>query len=122
MTQKDKNLLLKDLCARLPYGVKVNYKGLIRPLFSVSPTQHYKITLDNAIDGEHNGLEFVRLDDEIKPYLRPMSSMTEEEVEEEDNTVMMFLQDFYNSHYLDYRGLIEKGLALKAPEGMYKTE
>ena len=122
MTQKDKNLLLKDLCARLPYGVKVNYKGLIRPLFSVSPTQHYKITLDNAIDGEHNGLEFVRFDDEIKPYLRPMSSMTEEEVEEEDNTVMMFLQDFYNSHYLDYRGLIEKGLALKAPEGMYKTE
>ena len=122
MTQKDKNLLLKDLCARLPYGVKVNYKGLIRPLFSVSPTQHYKITLDNAIDGEHNGLEFVCLDDEIKPYLRPMSSMTEEEVEEEDNTVMMFLQDFYNSHYLDYRGLIEKGLALKAPEGMYKTE
>ena len=122
MTQKNKNLLLKELCARLPYGVKVNYKGLIRPLFSVSPTQHYKITLDNAIDGEHNGLEFVRLDDEIKPYLRPMSSMTEEEVEEEDNTVMMFLQDFYNSHHLDYRGLIEKGLALKAPEGMYKTE
>jgi len=81
MTQTEKDLLLKDLCARLPYGVKVNHKGLIRPLFSVSPTQCYQITLDNAIDGKHNGLELVSLDSavELKPYLRPMSSMTEEE-------------------------------------------
>jgi len=136
MTQEDKQLLLKDLCARLPYGVKVNYKGLIRPLFSVSPTQHYKITLDNAIDGEHNGLEFVRFDDEIKPYLRPMSSMTEEERNEYFDFRNQELQrvafaeigreaaiaeisDWLNSHNFDFRGLIEKGLALEAPEGMY---
>ena len=84
MTQEEKQLLLKVLCGMLPYGVKVNYKGLIRPLFSVSPTQHYQITLDNAIDGEHNGLEFVSLDVdavELNPYLRPLSSMTEEEMD-----------------------------------------
>jgi hypothetical protein len=69
--------------------------------------------------------------EEVKPYLRPMSSMTEEE---RDEFVKLHIDDrlegkielcdascvdFYNSHHLDYRGLIEKGLALEAPEGMY---
>jgi len=148
-------LLLADLCARLPYGVKVNYKGLIRPLFSVSPTQYYQITLDNAIDGEHNGLELVSLDIdavELKPYLRPLSSITEEEFQElhsicphstfnktnvtewiigiggseygrisRIDEISNFI-DWLLANHFDYRGLIEKGLALEAPEGMYNKE
>ena len=85
MDKKDKELLLKDLCARLLYKVMVNYNGLARPLFNISPTQHFQITLDNALDGEHNGLVYVSLNvdgEKPKPYLRPMSSMTEEEENE----------------------------------------
>jgi len=73
---------------------------------------------------------------ENKPYLRPMSSMTEEESREynsfslgEDwvsNPYMgvpaFHVLDWLNSRHFDYRGLIEKGLALEAPNGMYKTE
>ena len=57
---------------------------------------------------------------EIKPYLRPMSSMTEEERKElsyYENPVQ--ITDFYYSHHIDCRFIIEKGLALEAPEGMY---
>ena len=128
MTQEDKQLLLIDLCGRLPYGVIVDYKE------NEFETPHWKITtiypktLDGWIGydkrvgaGSESGSRPFKIG-EVKPYLRPMSSMTEEEVKEEDNTVMKFLQDFYNSHHLDYRGLIEKGLALEAPEGMYETE
>lgn len=136
MTQEDKQLLLKDLCARLPYGVVVNYDGLARPLFGIEPTQHFQITLDNALDGEHNGLVYVSLDvdgEVPKPYLRPMSSMTEEEkkkvfsISQEGNIeyhygVFYRCQDYLNSIYVDYRGLIEKGLALEAPNGMYNLE
>lgn len=71
----------------------------------------------------------------IKPYLRPMSSMTEEERDEvkkhmkrEQIVNVVFYHatektyDWYNAHHFDYRGLIEKGLALEAPEGMYKED
>ena len=129
MTQEDKQLLLKDLCARLPYGVLISYKDEIRPLFGIEPTQRKVITLDNEINGNHNGLEYCLIE-EIKPYLRPMSSMTEEEIakycellnpyEEGDETFAFYeAQDFLNSIHVDYRGLISKGLALPAPEGMY---
>jgi hypothetical protein len=78
-------------------------------------------------------------EDYIKPYLRPMSSMTEEE-EKEYKTISIWGEvreskshytdicptiegyDWLNAHHFDYRGLIEKGLALEAPEGMYETE
>ena len=71
MTQKDKQLLLKDLCARLPYGVHI---------FTNSKHHHRLSTIsrDDDYDEQYwiDGLYDV---DEIKPYLRPMSSMTEEE-------------------------------------------
>lgn len=84
MKQEEKNLLLKDLCARLPYGVKVN----------VAPVPHkdYKHIFFNAkivcVDVNYIGVlsdnGFLLQQDvtEIKPYLRPMSSMTEEQIEE----------------------------------------
>ena len=110
MTQEDKELLLKDLCARLPYGVKI-HKVL------------YEATTLNERD-----IEAFRkgIDDMLIPYLRPMSSMTEEE-EIYYNTVYTRLkfyekEDWLNAHHFDYRGLIEKGLAIEALEGMYEIK
>ena len=130
MTQEEKQLLLKDLSARLPYGVIIQYKDF-------KPVKMYSIN-----ELTFNGTYSLEL---AKPYLRPMSSMTEEEKEylkrefgivDIDGEVVDFgefpsksvsmslhkLSSFYkwlDSHYLDYHGLIEKGLALPAPEGMY---
>ena len=117
MTQEDKQLLLADLSTRLPYGVKIRIihheiKGAdpeyVDDVFS---TTHY-----NMIDYDDDNYEFI-------PYLRPMSSMTEEERREQYkfsafSNIELF--DWYNSLHFDYRGLISKGLALEAPEGMYK--
>lgn len=132
MTQEDRQLLLKDLCARLPYGVKVENTSFSEPqihtLFGrVSDDEFLMLETYKSVGGEDyrrvtDDVHYTGYLESIKPYLRPMSSMTEEEVKKEDNTIMMFLQDLYNSHHLDYRGLIEKGLALEAPEDMYKTE
>ena len=128
MTQEEKELLLKDLCTRLPYGLKLRY---IEDL--VVKKESHVITLNN-IYLEHilNG------DADIKPYLRPLSSMTEEEkiyaTQFEINNLGPIgfnwnlivsnsyeLIDWLNKHYFDYRGLIEKGLAIEAPEGMYNN-
>jgi hypothetical protein len=116
MTQEDKELLLKDLCARLLYGVIVNaqYKD----------EEGWK-TEDRKILGLYEDGQ-VYLDcvyttiDCIKPYLRPMSSMTMEEKKElfqlmGGGTDIKRI-DFYISHHLDYRGLIEKGLAIEVTE------
>ena len=131
MTPEEKSLLLKDLCARLPYGVVLE----LDEKFGFNKGTHVlvKELLDSyCVEG-------------IKPYLRPMSSMTEEEcdmVEEilGDKCIFDFmsngdivlkqgqfsqnklakLYDYYASIHVDYRGLIPKGLALEAPEDMYK--
>ena len=153
MTQEEKQLLLKDLCARVPYGVKLD-NGL--KLRSVDA-----LTQIVSCSGSDRKVDYV------KPYLRPMSSMTEDErqsieklsgcyvktiVLERDRKgrakrEMSYLDnqidemdlfgdsdyeyrhinqqniiesmDYLNAHHFDYRGLIEKGLALEAPEGMY---
>ena len=132
MTQEDKELLLKDLCARLPYGVKcVNIRW---------PRDGY-VKISN-IDANRQKVQIFEdwcdIND-CKPYLRPMSSMTEDErkyIEDKcafttigpiggNFSLVMpviaaeWLIDFYNSHHLDWRGLIRMGLALEAPEGMY---
>ena len=119
MTQEEKQLVLKDLCGRLLYHVMVEYRGA-----NIDLTQYARS---------------IKIED-CKPYLRPMSSMTEEEKEEiqdlyHQNTQEVFkdpseirgyrfydisVVDWLNEHHFDYRGLIEKGLAIEAPEGMYK--
>ena len=115
MTQEEKQLLLKDLCARLPYNVVVH---------CTDNDTDYECFLTTDILNEllHN-IEYY----DYKPYLRPMSSMTEEEEVEFEETLQytqytLESYDWLNGHHFDYRGLIEKGLALEAPEGMYKTE
>ena len=104
MSQEEKDLLVKDLCSRLPYGVKCRQFKL--------NSQTCTLTAD-LLDKVDN----------LEPYLRPMSSMTEEE----GNELLQLMGrgtdieriDFYLSHHFDYRGLIPMGLALEAPEGMY---
>lgn len=122
ITQEEKELLLKDLCARLPHKQKVCYK-------IHDNSEEIIETLSGCLlDYFKTGKIAV-----VKPYLRPMSSMTEEEkIEYGDRCYFVLdcistnqqyyfneLYDWLNAHHFDYRGLIEKGLALEAPEGMY---
>ena len=110
MEQEEKQLLLKDICTRLPYGIR--YKG--DGGWGINPYQH-TTSLCTILNSE-----------EPLVYLRPMSSMTEEEKDEYDRLVMCnaswVVDDWLNEHHFDYRGLIKKGLALEAPEGMYKND
>lgn len=128
MKQEDKQLLLQDLCARLPYRVKCIIEGLDDCTLMPSDIEEER---------------------EIKPYLRPMSSMTEDEIEElkelcsiylpcdkpmmfEDYGIIVFthhiIHDSYSfkfdskvvdwllAHHFDFRCLIEKGLAIEVTE------
>ena len=118
MTQEEKSLLLKDLCSRLPYGVKLKH------IPSGEDTVLEMIGC-GVIDGDIHDLV-----ENFRPYLRPISSMTEEEKKElgriscEGNIehkygIFYRSQDYLNLIHVDYRGLIDKGLALEAPEEMY---
>jgi len=157
MTQEEKQLLLADLCARLPYGVICHYNCMIE--YDTMVIQ--KANCVNKLEGIipfHGQIGYMvggdkvnALSGDIKPYLRPLSSMTEEEYVHFMSIRGMNLQsyeiqemmsenfshpnrmaitntlgryshniDWLNKKMFDYRGLIEKGLALEAPEGMYK--
>ena len=122
MTQEEKDLLLKDLCTRLPYGLKVHYKtaGWEDKNCTLTPQ-----VIDNFL---------IRKDVIVKPYLRPMSSMTEEEKKEcqslceihiehdaDDNVTYYYFDtvesfDWLNKNMFDFRGLIPKGLAIAVTE------
>ena len=131
MTQEDKEFLLADLCARLPHRVKCHFKyGSAEDDITLSCIDNNVARFEYGWYGSFH----VSIDaDYIKPYLRPMSSMTEEEEIEYDATfdtikmsdghydsTMTYKSfDWLNAHHFDYRGSIEKGLALEAPEGMY---
>ena len=138
MTLEDKELLLKDLCARLPYGVKIELTWWVMDEGTCMST---------TLEPDH--IEQIRNDElgdaEIKSYLRPMSSMTDEqcydfycrfvenEIDYNDfkkyyfdsclwNKVLTTINDcgdiidWLNKYHFDYRGLIEKGLAIDATE------
>ena len=132
MTQEDKELLLKDLCSRLPYGVKVE------SIFINPDTKEHKLCGIEIFDA--TSLLMVRDKiGEFKPYLFPLSSMTEEqlyelremfgfEIEFRDGLIevstfhhnslgyleMDAMFEWFNRNQFDYRGLIEKGLAIDA--------
>lgn len=137
MNQSDREILLKDLSARLPYGVLIHCFTLDTDerLFGINllnvETEYTEASPIISVDEE--GQEGCYSLDEIKPYLRPLSSMTDKEKEEYLGTMVelpneeylirtLRIIDFCNSHHLDYRGLIPKGLALEAPNDMYKFE
>lgn len=121
MTKQDKRLLLKDLCTRLPYGVICHTEKGDGHLCSINQTifgTEYGVNISPIKRDYFNDSE----QDEvvIKPYLRPMTSMTEEENKELSNYEnSMQRTDFFCSRHIDCRFMIEKGLALVAPENMY---
>ena len=116
MTQEEKSILIKDLSARLPYEVKIETQTVPRKLFPMD----------------------LVCDELPRPYLRPMSSMTQREnvyyecykhyvvegIYSIGNKTFCIADyfDYINQHHFDYRGLIEKGLALPAPPDMYKID
>ena len=138
MTQEDKELLLKDLCARLPYGIKceiIRWSPDREMVFFRRNTSALKLTLDN--------FNHIMSDDcyEVKPYLFPLSSMTEEqkiELKQMEVSVNIYgticfdsydgfgdviittldksmqVTEWFNRNHFDYRGLIEEGLAIDA--------
>jgi hypothetical protein len=135
MTQEDKLLLLQDLCARLPYGIKILHTGwdydsdtdfdTVETLIGIDDRFIY-VVWDKTGDREKHCLSVSNW----KPYLRPMSSMTEEERIESldfawkddygrlasyDENIPKYI-DWLNAHHFDYRGLIEKGLAIEINE------
>ena len=124
MTQEEKELLLRDICGRLPYFTiaYITYKEGSKTMEGNLP-----VTTDD-IDMLYESVDAIEeAHYTIKPYLRPMSSMTEVEKEKYERmtdwkSFDWEMVDFYNEHHLDYRGLIKKGLALEAPEDMYKTK
>lgn len=125
MTPEEKQLLFKDLCERLPYGVMVSMRGgeFESYKYPYLLTAVIKFGLDCLCKVYHpiyTPFGVPKIED-VKPYLRPMSSMTNEEREEWYKQSRVDY-DWLNAHHFDFRGLIEKGLALEAPEQMYKTE
>ena len=122
MIQEDKNLLLQDLCARLPYGIKVQYLTGVNDKTYVCNVDQVSIKSQCVGIAEIAHTVFTwRIIERIKPYLRPMSSMTEEEKKEYKHLVAFsgnpigsadFI-DWLNAHHFDYRGLIERGLAIE---------
>ena len=141
MTQKDKELLFRDLCARIPYNVKC-YNSKYRPDLA---EEIICITVNYNHPCVQLGTYLYKLE-QVKPYLFPLSSMTEEQEKEiqeitgnpeyacitrktdglelwlnfidTDPTIWLDaifeVQDYLNKNHFDYRGLIEKGLAIDA--------
>ena len=143
MTQEEKQLLLKDISARLLYKVKcrITKKGVVRELkpmdngINIPVNQVCDITLKKTLNTDIIN-DFDNDNIVLKPYLRPMSSMTEEEKQwsrwyqqdaKSDNFMLYMSRyvEWLDSNHFDWRTdgngktLIEKGLALEAPEGMY---
>ena len=129
MKREDRELLLKDLGGRLPYGVKILDipANVVGKLFLISTTDRvqYETADDTGIQTLYN----------IRPYLLPLSSMTEEHKREynmlltdiptyeyEGGDIVTVIDtydnwmsiDYLNANHFDYRGLIEKGLAIDA--------
>ena len=126
MKQEEKDLLLKDLCGRLTYGVKVIFGDSKPALLTV--IEHDEFGWQIGSEDEFGGM--ITIIDNVKPYLFPISSMTEEQKKEyrkvcdldmeilenrpmkgEPFPAMFNSQDWLDAHHFDYRGLIPMGLA-----------
>ena len=137
MTQENKELLIKDLCARLPYGVMAKF-GDSNPTKITNITQciysnSWFVESEGEYDGEYDGMSCQI--NNVKPYLFPLSSMTEEQCYELSSicsgfqdcwkyiktpiplSICYFEQiEWFHKNHFDYRGLIEKGLAIDATD------
>ena len=140
MTQEDRDLLIKDLCARLPYGVKCAYFNTkeelkVGELLTVW-CKEKRVFIDK-LSIDYDGCDHIG----VIPYLFPLSSMTKEQesymyfntkfnidrfdtitpkIDEDDSPMYVDMEDWlelfdwFNKNHFDYRGLILKGLALDA--------
>lgn len=121
MKQEDKEILIRDLCGRLPYGVKASYYGADEECETCDEVDG--VAFDYVEIGQYS-LPVER----IKPYLFPLSSMTEEQkviygdlcysviqsLAKNMQSELNELINWLNAHHFDYRCLIEKGLAIDA--------
>lgn len=140
MTQENKELLIKDLCARLPYKVKCCIYNFGEDTIRIKEDVLWSVQGDNILTLKscvENGEAYMY--HQIKPYLFPLSSMTDKDLAEflqikgmnlnsdelktfrrETIAIVSILPsysrhiDWLNSHHFDYRGLIEKELAIDA--------
>ena len=139
MAQENKEFLLKDLCARLPYGVKgkceldasydtsfdtvfqthkfnAEVYGIKEDLLLVTPLIEDNDEQTYAEEEVADGVSIL----DFTPYLFPLSSMTEEQKKKwfytlsSDYNITYDTVDWCNKNHFDYRGLIEKGLAIDA--------
>ena len=122
MIQEYKNILLRDLCARMPYEVKCKYYNVYENCYEEGTVLGFERKEYIVIDGR------CVIAEEVRPYLFPLLIMTEEQRQEleslmEVTTVPVWGEilsptpeyyDWLNVHHFDYRGLIEKSLALDA--------
>ena len=124
MKQEHKELLLRDLCARLPYGIKASYYGADEECETWDEVDG--VAFDYVEIGQYS-LPIER----VKPYLFPISSMTEEQKNEYQYITERWMNDssysisdsidWLNKNHFDYRGLIEKSLAIDATNlGIYE--
>lgn len=126
MEEIEKQILLSALCAMVPYDTKVNVKG-VGDFCLDSVSRYGEIGID---DHTINLYPFY----DVKPYLRFQKDMTDEEwktLQEINSKYLIFsskhltyhidkeVTDYLDSIHVDYRHLIDRGLALEAPEGMY---
>ena len=119
MNDEYRELVMKDITARLPYGVRVRVSG--------DCFYDEREPYDTVLKIGNNLLCSLGKSAEVLPYLRPMDSMTERErLELLDSVGKGFLSpeayDFLNSRMLDWRGLIGMRLAFTAQKGMYKFQ
>jgi len=141
MTQEEKQLVFNDLCARLSHGVMVSVQGgefdSYRYPYQLTAVSKFGFNrLCKVYNPIYTPFGVPKVED-VKPYLRPMSSMTDEErnefilisdtvlrLSDKMSTCILSLEqmDWLNKNMFDYRGLIPMGLALKAKEGMYKNK
>lgn len=118
--EKDlKDILLKDLSARLPYDIKASYYGAEEECETWDEIEG--ISSDGYVDIGQYSLPI----ESVKPYLFPLSSMTKEQSKIYHELIggmfgtsalinFELLEEFFNKNHFDYRGLIKKGLAIDA--------
>ena len=131
MKTEDKELLLKDLCARLPYEVCVELSNhhLVKHIYSIKSISMENGWTTGVLECAGRKKIYSAKIEDVKPYLCPMSSMTEEEQKEYHKTFRaepygngyVYVEsvksfDWLNAHHFDYRGLIDKGLAIEVTE------